>query len=201
MLGGTRVVFDAGDGDEGLLVPFVRAAGSQVPLEHIAACHRSASLGRMTAAEFWRAVEVEGEPAELDLAYLSKIRLMPGLMEFLERTGGRSLRVACLTNAVLAWSHVLRSEFDLGAIDPWIVSAEVGARKPSRAMFEALRRTTGVPFENCLLIDSIVATLDAGQKLGMSTVWFAPPGTVVPDGFAHRVVTSFDELLGAARAG
>ncbi len=202
VLGGTGVVFDAGDGDQGLLLPFVRAVGSTVPKEHVASCHRSASLGRITAAEFWREVGAEGDPDELDRAYLSRIRLTPGLTEFLDRVGGRGLQVACLTNAVLTWSVLLRERFGLDRrISPWIVSAEVGARKPSRAMFEALRRTTGVPFEHCLLIDSMVGTLEAGRKLGMSTVWFAPPGAEVPEGFPHAVVRGFDELLGGRAAG
>jgi FMN phosphatase YigB (HAD superfamily) len=55
-----------------------------------------------------------------------------------------------------------------------------------------------VPFENCLMIDAMIPSLDAARKLGMSTVWLAPVGAEVPDGFPHPVVRSFDELLGVA---
>ena len=75
-----------------------------------------------------------------------------------------------------------------------MISGEEGARKPSQAMFEALRRTSGVSFTNMLLIDSEVSTLEAAKGLGISTV-LLKGSALIPEGFPHPVINSFAELF------
>ena len=70
----------------------------------------------------------------------------------------------------------------------------MGARKPSNAMFEALRRMTGVAYPNMLLIDSDSPTLEAGRSVGMSTVLMRGRA-LVPGGFVHPVIDGFSELF------
>jgi len=96
---------------------------------------------------------------------------------------------------VLPWTVLLRNRFNLdGLISHWVVSGEVGARKPGQAMFEALRRMSAVSFSNMLLIDSEIATLEAARTMGMSTVLMT--GTaLVPEGFAHPTIDTFSGLF------
>ncbi|MBT3246225.1 MAG: HAD-IA family hydrolase [Actinobacteria bacterium] len=195
VLGGIGVVWDGGTDPEGLLVSFVREHGGIADPREVADRYRAASLGQVSAAEFWSAVGVVGDAADLDARYLSGVRLRPDVLVFLDQMHKREMTVGCLTNAVLPWTVLLRSRFDLdGLISHWVVSGEVGARKPGQAMFEALRRMSGVPFSNMLLIDSEIATLEAARTMGMSTVLMT--GTaLIPEGFAHPTVDSFSGLF------
>ena len=195
VLGGIGVVWDAGGDPEGLLVPFVREQGGVVDPREVADRYRAASLGQMSSEDFWASVGVSGSVEALDAAYLSRVRMRADVLPFLDRMEQRSMPVACLTNAVLAWSELLRRRFALeGRIEPWVASGGVGARKPSQAMFEALRRMSGVPFGDMLLIDSDPSTLEAARGLGMSTVLLR--GTaLVPADFGHPVIDGFADLF------
>ena len=107
----------------------------------------------------------------------------------------REIPVACMTNTVLSWVEHLQQNLGIEElIEHWVVSGEVGARKPSNAMFEALRRKTGVRFANMLLIDSDLPTLDSGRGVGMSTVMMRSQA-LVPGKSAHPVVDGFVELF------
>jgi hypothetical protein len=195
VLGGIGVVWDAGGDPEGLLVPFVREQGGVVDPGEVADRYRAASLGQMSSEDFWASVGVAGSVEALDAAYLSRVRMRADVLPFLDRMEQRSMPVACLTNAVLAWSELLRRRFALeGRIEPWVASGGVGARKPSQAMFEALRRMSGVAFGDMLLIDSDPSTLEAARGLGMSTVLLR--GTaLVPADFGHPVIDGFADLF------
>ena len=201
VLGGIGVVWDPGNDPEGLLVPFVRGQGGVVDASEVADRYRAASLGQLTSAEFWASVGVPGDPVALDAEYLSRVRMRADVLSFLDRMDERGLPVACLTNAVLPWSLQLRNRFGLDdRVDPWVASGEIGARKPSKAMFEALRRMSAVEFSDMLLIDSEPATLEAARGLGMSTVLLRGKA-LVPEGFSHPVIDGFAGLFRPRRPG
>ena len=189
------VLFGTTDDAADLLVPFVRDQGSEATDSEIEEVHRQATLGRLSAAEAWRAVGLEGDAASYDAQYLSYVRLRNGAKEFLKEMQRRQMPVACVTNDVMEWSQKLRKMHGLEAVQPWIVSGEVGVRKPDPGIYEALRRTTGVPYESCLMIDGRVTSLDAARTLGMSTAWFTtgrPPADQRPN---HPIVTSFSDFF------
>ena len=200
VLGGIGVVWDSGNDPEGLLVSFVRDQGGVVDPSEVADRYRAASLGHLSSGEFWNAVGVPGDADVLDSTYLSRVRMRADVLPFLDRMEQRCLPVACLSNAVLPWSMQLRQRFGLDdRVDPWVVSGGVGARKPSPAMFEALRRMSGVGYNDMLLIDSEPITLDAARKLGMSTVLLRG-SALVPEGFSHPVIDGFAGLFRARPA-
>ncbi|MBL78257.1 MAG: hypothetical protein CL459_04735 [Acidimicrobiaceae bacterium] len=195
VLGGVGVIWDSGGDPEGLLVRFVRERGGIADPREVADRYRSASLGHVSTAEFWSSIGVRGEAEPLDREYLERVQLRRDVLPFLDRMKERGLPVACLTNAVLPWTEVLRERLGLDELMAhWVVSGEVGARKPSQAMFEALRRMSGVPFRNMLLIDSEPPTLEAARSMGMSTVLMRG-SALIPEGFPHPVIGGFAELF------
>ena len=119
------------------------------------------------------------------------------MYEFLDAMDQRGLEVACLTNDVAEWSDSLRRRFGLDTrVRTWIVSGEVGARKPSDAIFSELERALTVPLRACLLVDDRIDNLAAGRKHGMATVHFASQPV---DGSPYRRVTSLFELFKRGR--
>lgn len=187
------VLYREADDVTALLIPFIRERSSIVPSdEEIEAKARSLSLGRTTTGQFWTSVGVEGDPAELDAAYLAQIQLMPGVIKYLRAKRERGIKVACVTNNSASWAKALRDNHDLvGLVDPWIVSGSIGVRKPDRAIYEVLRRVAKQPADKILVVDDDLAMLDAARAEGFATAWFAPNGDPERAG-EHQHIRSFD---------
>lgn len=177
------------------LLPFIREHKGTAPDDEIIELHRQATLGRLHAAAFWQAVGVVGDPNEIDAKFLAGVRLQSGAKEFLREMHRRGVPVAVITNDLAEWSYRLRDLHGLSGVAPWIVSSDIGVRKPDPAAFEALRRLTGVPYHSILAIDGQIPSLDMAASLGMMTSWFAreePPAGAEP---GHAVVTRFGDFF------
>jgi putative hydrolase of the HAD superfamily len=59
--------------------------------------------------------------------------------------------------------------------DSWVISAEVGMRKPEERIFLLAARRLGLPPEQCVFIDDIQANVDAAGALGMAGVLHRDP--------------------------
>lgn len=177
------------------LVPFIRSHGGNATDEEIIEYHRQATLGRLHAAAFWESVGVEGSPEELDTQLLAGVRLQQGAKEFLREMHRRGVPIAVISNDLAEWSYRLRDLHGMSGVAPWIVSSEIGVRKPDPAAFEALRRVTGVPYHSMLIVDAQIPSLDTAKTLGMMTAWFArqrPADGAEP---GHAVVTKFADFF------
>ncbi len=190
-LDGMGVLYRQGDDINQLLVPFVRERGSEVTHDKIVARARTMSLGRITPAEFWVSVGVDGDPNRLDDEYLNLFQLSPGVVKFLRYLRENGVQVACITNDSTAWATKLRKKHSLeGLIDPWIVSGAVGVRKPDQPIYEVLRRLTQAAPSAILVIDDELDNLDAARALGFRTAWFAPRATN-DEARQHAILRSF----------
>ena len=191
-LDGMGVLYREGNDIAELLVPFARQRGSEVPSEDIAAKARLMSLGRMTSADFWPSVGVEGDPNVLDTAYLSRHQLSPGVVKYLRKLRSDGVRAACITNDGAEWATKLRANHSLDRlIDPWVVSGSVGVRKPDGPIFEVLRRIASEPPNTILIVDDDLDALDAARRLGFGTAWFKPDGDRA-DARGHDLWRRFD---------
>lgn len=191
------VLYDEANDIGARLVPFVRERASKASLQEINDAFRAASLGRLSTGELWERLGVNDDAAELDALYTAEFRLRDGVLEFIDRLHDRGLRVAVSTNNVLGWSRAIRARFDLdGRVDTWVVSGEVGTRKPDAAFFEALRRMTGVEYVDSLLIDDQIDDLDMARSLNMSTAMFVPEESQLPVSSPHPIVHGFDSFFG-----
>lgn len=189
------VIYRHADEVEELLIPFVEDHGGTATPDQIRNLYRQASLGQLSSAELWAGAGVAGDPGALDREYLSAFRMTGGLLAFLDKLKHKKIPVACISNDVSLWSRLLRQGFSLDTkIGPWIVSGDIGARKPDTLIYEALRTTVGAPFDVYLFIDDRVENLDKARELGMKTALFDPLG-LVTDTNGHRVVRGFNEFF------
>ncbi|MGH1504812.1 MAG: HAD family hydrolase [Acidimicrobiales bacterium] len=190
-LDGMGVLYREGSDIAEILIPFARELGSQASEDAIQARARMLSLGRLTPADFWQSIGVDGDPNELDDAYLARHQLNPGVVKFLRDLRDRGVQVACITDDAAAWAHKLQVRHSLGGlIDPWVVSGSVGVRKPDAPIFEVLRRVTGRAPSEILVVDDRLDNLDAARQLGFQTAWFAPQGDVAGSR-GHAILRSF----------
>ncbi|MGI9597253.1 MAG: HAD family hydrolase, partial [Acidimicrobiales bacterium] len=193
-LDGMGVLYREGNDVRELLVPFARERGSTVPDDEILVKARQLSLGRMTPADFWAVIGVEGDPNELDSAYLALHQLMPGVVKYLRSLRDSGVKAACITNDAAAWAMKLRAGHSLeGLVDPWVISGSVGVRKPDPPLFEVLRRVTGEPPSSILVIDDDLDNLDAAGRLGFGTAWFTADGERT-EARGHALFRSFDAV-------
>ncbi len=76
------VIYKSGDDVGELLIPFIQSKGSQVAEEVIEDAYMQASLGVITAKEFWKKVNLSDE---IEDQYLMKHEITFGLYEFLKK--------------------------------------------------------------------------------------------------------------------
>jgi putative hydrolase of the HAD superfamily len=182
------VVFEAANVVTEHLVPFVRSRGSDLAPPAVRELYLRGSAGALDVAALWRELGVR-DPEAATEAYVRLHRLMPGARAFLGWARARGIKVACLSNDVGAWSRALRERHGLSSlIDRWVISGDVGSRKPDVAMFEALRREADVPFDAWVLVDDHRANVEAAARLGATAVGF---GAVAG---GARTVADFGEL-------
>ena len=196
VIGGWGVLFQPGDPAGELLIPFVRQSGSTASPVEIREAYRLATLGRLTPGQLWEACGLAGEPTWTHGPYTGRMTVSTGAADFVRSLLRRGVAVACITNDVSEWSWRLRAWTGFEAVTPWVISSDIGIRKPDPGVFEMLRRVSEVPFANCLVIDSDRRTLDAARSLGMSTALFGTQATgQAPARATHPAVRDFAALL------
>jgi len=171
------VVFDAmgvlyrwGDDVGQVLIPYLRRLGCRLDRVTIEQWYDDASLGRMTSAELWAFF---GVVADND-AYCAGYDLTPGIPELLADLRRQGVALACLSNDLAEWSRVLRHQFGLDhLIDHWVISGDIGCRKPDAAAYDRLIDSTGVAPSAVFFLDdkpeNVVAARQAGWQAAIFT--------------------------------
>ena len=183
------VIYEAGDDVAEFLCPFIHENGGITDDSRIEALYKDASLGRLSAGQFWEKVRVD---PSLEDAYLGRHRLSAGLLEFLHSTKSQFVSIWCLSNDVSEWSRKLRKRFDLSRyFDGFVISAEVGARKPDKAIFKHLLMQADIKPGDAVFVDDRSRNLDTAENLGFKTVLF---GSSAKETLRHHAVANFAGL-------
>lgn len=165
------VLYDTADDLRQLLVPFVRARGCSLTDEEIHRAYRQAMLGALTTSELWHALGVGGDAGDLNRAYVTGYRLLPGVSRLLEDLRDRDCELGCISNDVGEWSRARRAAFGLDRqIGHWTVSSEVRARKPDATIYQAFLASCGRRAKDVVFVDDRPANIAAASALGFPTV-------------------------------
>ena len=180
------VIYQSADDVAELLVPFLGEHSGTTTEAQIQAAYHAASLGEISADDFWYQV---GVAPGLEDAYLERHRLNPGLMKLLVQAQGAGIPVCCLSNDVGRWSQKLRT--NLG-VEPYlehsVISSDVGLRKPDPRIYQIFIDTSGYRAEELLFVDDRAKNVDAARALGIECHLFeAQPGfTAVRDWISNQ---------------
>lgn len=189
------VIYAVGDDVRDLLCPYILEKGGCRDISKIVELYRITSLGKMTSSEFWSKV---GLDPGMEDDYLQKLRLADGLLDFLsEIIPGRT--IFCLSNDVSEWSKKLRNRFDLAKyIDGFVISGDVGFRKPDPAIFKKLLDQAGADSKAIIMVDDSPRNLDTAAELGMATILFRsplfPPLIPTITNNRHKIAADFGQL-------
>ncbi|MBU97898.1 MAG: hypothetical protein CL429_02275 [Acidimicrobiaceae bacterium] len=189
------VIFKQGLDPQDHLHSFIQTNGGEISKEDLTELHRLGTLGRIETSEFWNDVGINGDAKELDQQYIKSFTFRSGAKDFLRNLHKRGIAVAVVTNDFTAWSNGLRNMYGLQGVNPWIISAETGVRKPDPAAFEILNRSSGCAYQSCLVLDNSSNLLDNASVLGMKTVLFDPENTISNDTINHPTVKRFNEFF------
>jgi HAD superfamily hydrolase (TIGR01509 family) len=186
------VIYSVGDDVTDLLCPFIKEKGGISDIDKIANLYNVASLGNMTSIEFWQAVGID---PKLEDEYLQRHKLTDGLIEFLEAINSTDREVWCLSNDLAEWAKKLRARFKLERyFHGFVISGDVGLRKPDPAIFRFLINKLGVNAHDALFIDDNPKNLNPATEMGFKTILFNTSG----GNFSHanyESVRDFNELL------
>jgi epoxide hydrolase-like predicted phosphatase len=86
--------------------------------------------------------------------------------------GVRELRAAGTSTALLSnsWGDATTYARLDELFDTWVISSEVGLRKPDPAIYELAAERLGLPPKTCVFVDDLPGNLKPARALGMATV-------------------------------
>jgi HAD superfamily hydrolase (TIGR01509 family) len=180
------VLYDHPDDVAELLIPYVRKLGCRMANYEIEGAYKECSLGRITSFEFWKMLGLSGKAS--DETYCAQHRLTPKSSRVLEAAKIKGLKVCCLSNDVSEWSRILRSRLELDEqIIDWVISGDIGVRKPDTGIYRELLRRLDVPAEQVVFVDDRVANLRAASDLGIKCVLYERGQDIANGGFYQSV--------------
>ncbi|MCP4716638.1 MAG: HAD family phosphatase [Deltaproteobacteria bacterium] len=99
-------------------------------------------------------------------------------------------RLLCLSNTNLWQFEYCRQQYPvLKLFNEFILSYEVGQRKPEPEIYHQALQTAEAPAESCLYIDDIREYVDTAQRLGLQARRFTSAATLADDLRALNILT------------
>ena len=156
--------------------------------------------------QFLAAIELDADAVALADAFAAGLalhgELYPGALDMLEALAEHAT-LALVTNGL---TDVQRTRIDRLGIgqyfDAVIISAEVGASKPSTAIFDIAFGRLGSPAKSTALMvgDSLTSDIQGGVNYGIGTCWYNPHRRepIVGSRFDHEI-DALDRLLDVVR--
>ncbi len=145
------VLYQSGDDVAELLIPFVHRHNPRASVDEINETYLHASLGKITSTEFWKQLNLS---PGLEDEYLSLHQLMNETREFLSAAVNQFETICCLSNDISEWSLKLRNQFALtNYVSNWVISGDVGYRKPSSEIYLALLNQLEITPSDVLFVD------------------------------------------------
>jgi putative hydrolase of the HAD superfamily len=135
--------------------------------------------------------------AALEDAYaMAAVETLPAIVagadEVIPALKERGFRIGLISNTGRTPGYALREILDrLGlasSIDAMVFSNEHGFCKPQRSIFEALRSSFGVAYDEMMFVgDNLYVDVHGAQRCGMTAVHFVPPqrGTAIAPPVDH----------------
>jgi HAD superfamily hydrolase (TIGR01509 family) len=169
------VLYSSADDVADLLIPYLRSKGCLLDAHTVEHLYRDCSLGKTSSAQFW---EATGALGASDTEYCRAHRLTPGIAPLLANLKDAGYRLACLSNDVSEWSILLRKRFRLtDYITDWVISADIGIRKPDPRAYAVLCRRLGLRPHRVLFIDDRPANITSAHDAGLQAIRFGAPPT------------------------
>ena len=119
-----------------------------------------------------------GEPAGLIDRLFAGMRPDEAMLDAVQAARRAGVRTGLISNS---WGHGRydRSQFP-ELFDGWVISGEVGLRKPSPEIYARGAEAIGLPPADCVFVDDLPGNLKPARELGMATVLHRSAGETIP---------------------
>jgi HAD superfamily hydrolase (TIGR01509 family) len=143
-------------------------------------------------------VSVDAEINAMCLPARGRVELFPGARELLAGLADRALRVVIVSNVLWRCARAQRDDFeDSGVasyVADYVMSIDVGWRKPHPRFFDAALSAGGVQPDRCAIVgDSEPNDIEPGCARGMVAVRVAIEGRLPRTSAAAHICGSLDE--------
>lgn len=186
------VIFTVSDDTNDLLVPYVLSLKPQTKKDDIKQLYLKASLGKLSAREFWAGLGFTPEEIDnIQRTYLDNyLTLDKGFPECAAALKQR-YAIALLSNDVAEWNEYLRKRHEIDSfIDHAFISSDLGLRKPDPEIYKRALEAMDVKPCECVFIDDSPERVDAAAELGIESILFNRNNVA----YKGIQVTSFGEL-------
>jgi len=142
-----------------------------------------ASVGEITEEEHWRQVMKilklpAGDYKTVQKEFFGGDVIDRNLLEFL-RSLKPGRKVGAISNAWGGLRAYLEREKIADVFDAIIISAEVGAAKPSEKIYQIALDQLRVKPKEAVFVDDVIENIEACEKLGMKGVHFRDPDSAI----------------------
>ncbi|MFJ2033153.1 HAD-IA family hydrolase [Streptosporangium sp. NPDC087985] len=141
-----------------------------------------AALGQITAGQWTEAIAAgltglvgPQEAAELSRGFVEAGCRIDAEVVGLLRQVRTQVPVVLVSNSTIQINAVLQAAGLDYSFDAVVTSAQVGAAKPDRRIYQAAARAAGVAAGRCLFVDDRASNVDAAIELGMTGVVYREP--------------------------
>jgi 6-phospho-3-hexuloisomerase len=163
------------------------------------------ALGRTPNEEFWKLVTPAGGDWRCTQdEFFDALTPEPGLAETIAEFKALGARLAILSEIPEEWLEPMLERMGVsGEFDAAVTSGRAGVSKPDPKIFEMLLEELGQPRaeEQRFYVDDRLTNLEAGDRLGFTTIWLRRGASPVIDYRPQHVVTSVRDVLEVVRAG
>jgi YjjG family noncanonical pyrimidine nucleotidase len=157
---------------------------------------------RQRFEEFNRVTGIDADPHEMAEVFVRELGdngdLYPDARETLERLTA-IVSLALVTNGISAVQRARVSRLGLDRyFDAIVVSSEVAAAKPGKAIFDIAFERLGRPDRQSTVIigDSLSSDMAGGRGYGIATCWYNPTGREAEPGtHLDHIVSDFDQVV------
>ncbi len=186
------VIFKVGDDTRRLLIPMLKELAPSFSSQQIYDIYIEASLGNISAFDFWQKLGLGEDYPEIQDAYLDQYLTLDEFFKPAAEELAENYRLALLSNDLSEWSKHLRERHGLNEFfDEVIISADVHCRKPSEQIYNILLQRIGAQSGDCIFIDDSIENLKAAARLGIHTILYNRDRITNFDGY---LINSFVDL-------
>lgn len=163
-----------------------------------------------TIARFGIETNVDEMQEAFRPVYLAAYTLDPVVADGLRRVRHAGWRIGIVTNGPISQADKITGTGLDRLVDGWVVSGDIGVRKPDRRIFaEAADRCSGSLEGGWMVGDSATADMAGAHQAGLRSVWLhrgrtwgdvADAGQPEPDHRADSPVAAIDIVLGSGLA-
>lgn len=112
---------------------------------------------------------------------------MEGMADLVSHLATRYPLYLVSNTNTLHFEYIKKNYALLEPFQAFVLSFEVGSRKPQPAIYQALIRQTGLPPSQCLFVDDKPPFVEAAHRQGLTAWQFTSPETFVEDLQRHKL--------------